>query len=65
MFLGRVLVEEFQTDVIEWLRQRAEVVVVNPWIAPERWDHEAPRADAVISRKGKSRAISWRRAAAG
>ena len=53
MFLGRVLVEEFQTDVIEWLRQRAEVVVVNPWIEPERWHHEASRVDAVISRKGK------------
>ena len=53
MFLGRVLVEEFQSDVLEWLRQRAEVVVVNPWIAPEQWDQEAPRADAVISRKGK------------
>jgi D-3-phosphoglycerate dehydrogenase len=28
-------------------------VVVNPWIEPERWDHEAPRVDAVISRKGR------------
>ena len=53
MFLGRVLVEEFQADVREWLRQRAEVVVLNPWIEPERWDHEAPRVDAVISRKGR------------
>jgi D-3-phosphoglycerate dehydrogenase len=53
MFLERVLVEEFQADVLEWLRQRAEVVVVNPWIEPERWDQEAPRVDAVISRKGR------------
>lgn len=53
MFLGRVLVEEFQADVLEWLRHRAEVVAVNPWIEPERWNHEAPRANAVISRKGK------------
>jgi D-3-phosphoglycerate dehydrogenase / 2-oxoglutarate reductase len=53
MFLGRVLVEEFQADVREWLRQRAEVVAVNPWIEPERWHHEASRVDAVISRKGR------------
>ena len=53
MYLGRVLVEEFQTDVLDWLRQRAEVVVVNPWIEAERWDHETPRVDAVISRKGR------------
>ena len=53
MSLGRVLVEKFQADVREWLRQRAEVVVVNPWVEPERWDQEAPRVDAVISRKGR------------
>jgi D-3-phosphoglycerate dehydrogenase len=53
MPLGRILVEKFQADVIDWLRARAEVVVVDPWAEPERWDREAPRVDAVISRKGR------------
>jgi D-3-phosphoglycerate dehydrogenase / 2-oxoglutarate reductase len=53
MSLGRVLVEEFQPEVLKWLRERVEMVVVNPWIEPERWDMEVPRVDAVISRKGK------------
>jgi D-3-phosphoglycerate dehydrogenase len=53
MALGRVLVEEFQPDVLKWLRERAEVVVINPWIEPDRWDVEVARVDAVISRKGK------------
>ena len=50
---GRVLVEKFNPELIEWLRARVEVVVVDPWAEPERWDEEAPRVDAVISRKGK------------
>src|ERR671923_2439973 len=50
---GRILVEKFQPEVIEWLRARAEVVVVDPWAEPERWEQEAPRVDAVISRKGR------------
>jgi D-3-phosphoglycerate dehydrogenase / 2-oxoglutarate reductase len=53
MPLGRVLVEEFQPEVLRWLRERVELVVINPWIEPERWEVEAPRVDAVISRKGK------------
>ena len=53
MSLGRVLVEEFQPDVLKWLRQRAELVVINPWLEPERWELETSRVDAVISRKGK------------
>ena len=53
MSLGRVLVEEFQSDVIKWLRERVDLVVVNPWVEPERWQLEASRVDAVISRKGK------------
>jgi D-3-phosphoglycerate dehydrogenase len=53
MLLGRVLVEEFQPDVLKWLRQQVELVVVNPWLEPERWELEASRVDAVISRKGK------------
>jgi D-3-phosphoglycerate dehydrogenase len=53
MALGRVLAEEFQPDVLEWLRERVELVVVNPWVEPEKWEIEAARVDAVISRKGK------------
>ena len=50
---SRVLVEKFKPDVIEWLRARAEVVVVDPWAEPDRWEKEAPQVDAVISRKGR------------
>jgi len=53
MTLGRVLVEEFQADVLKWLRERVELIVVNPWIEPERWELEVLRVDGVISRKGK------------
>jgi len=53
MSLGRVLVEKFQPDVLDWLSSRAEIVVVDPWVEPERWEREAPQVDAVISRKGK------------
>jgi D-3-phosphoglycerate dehydrogenase len=53
MALGRVLVEEFQPDVLKWLRERVELVVVNPWVEPQRWELEVTRVDAVISRKGK------------
>lgn len=53
MLSGRVLVEEFQAEVLKWLRERVELVVVNPWIEPDRWELEAARVDAVISRKGK------------
>src|SRR5919206_4331985 len=53
MPLGRVLVEKFQPDLIEWLRERANVVVVDPWAEPERWEREAPQVDAAISRKGR------------
>ena len=53
MSLGRVLVEKFQPDVLEWLSSRAEIVVVDPWVELERWEREAPQVDAVISRKGK------------
>jgi D-3-phosphoglycerate dehydrogenase / 2-oxoglutarate reductase len=51
--LGRVLVEKFQPEVLEWLGSRAEIVVVDPWAEPERWEAEAPAVDAVISRKGR------------
>ena len=53
MSLGRILLERFQPEVLEWLRARAEVVVVDPWAEPERWEREAPQVDAVISRKGR------------
>src|SRR5215470_8622865 len=53
MTLGRVLVEEFQADVLKWLRERVELIVINPWIEPERWELEILRVDGVISRKGK------------
>ncbi|MBI2347431.1 MAG: hydroxyacid dehydrogenase [Deltaproteobacteria bacterium] len=53
MSLGRVLVETFHPEVLEWLRARAEVVIVDPWSEPERWEKEAPQVDAVISRKGR------------
>jgi D-3-phosphoglycerate dehydrogenase len=53
MSLGRVLVEKFQPDVLEWLSSRVETVVVDPWVEPEHWDREASQVDAVISRKGK------------
>lgn len=53
MSLGRVLVEKFQPDVLEWLRKRVEVVVIDSWVEPERWEDEASKVAAVISRKGK------------
>jgi D-3-phosphoglycerate dehydrogenase len=53
MFLGRILVEKFNPDLLAWLRERAEVVVVDPWSEPQRWEAEAPAVDAVISRKGR------------
>jgi len=53
MSLGRVLVERFQPEVLEWLRERVDVIVVDPWADPESWEREAPQVDAVISRKGR------------
>lgn len=53
MALGRVLVEEFQPEVLQWLRERVDLVVVNPWVEPQRWELESARVDAVISRKGR------------
>lgn len=53
MVLARVLVEEFQPEVLKWLRERVELTVINPWMEPERWELEVTRVDAVISRKGK------------
>ena len=53
MRLGRILLEVFQPEVLEWLGARAEIVVVDPWAEPERWNREASEVDAVISRKGR------------
>jgi D-3-phosphoglycerate dehydrogenase len=53
MSLGRVLVEEFQPEVLKWLRERVELLVINPWVETERWEFEVARVDAIISRKGK------------
>jgi D-3-phosphoglycerate dehydrogenase len=39
--------------VLKWLRERVELIVVNPWVEPERWELEAARVDGIISRKGK------------
>lgn len=51
--MSRILVEKFQPEVLEWLGARAELVVVDPWAEPERWEKEASQVDAVISRKGR------------
>jgi hypothetical protein len=53
MALGRVLVEEFQPEVLKWLRERVDLIVVNPWVEPQRWDMESVHVDGIISRKGK------------
>lgn len=53
MSLGRVLVEKFSDEALAWLRERCDIVVVDPWVEPERWREEAPNVDAVISRKGQ------------
>jgi len=53
MALGRVLAERFSDGVLDWLRERCDVVVVDPWLEPERWVQEAPDVDAVMSRKGQ------------
>jgi D-3-phosphoglycerate dehydrogenase len=47
------LVERFHPDVLKRLHARAEVVIVDPWVEPERWEQEAHQVDAIISRKGK------------
>jgi D-3-phosphoglycerate dehydrogenase / 2-oxoglutarate reductase len=61
MALARVLVEEFQPEVLKWLCERVELVVVNPWVEPQRWELEVTRVDGVISRKGKITGEQMRR----
>jgi D-3-phosphoglycerate dehydrogenase len=53
MSLGRVLVEEFGSEVMKRLSERVDLVIVNPWVQQERWDLEASQVDGIISRKGK------------
>ena len=53
MALGRVLVEKFSPDVLDWLRPQVELAVVDPWAEQDEWNREAPNVDAVISRKGR------------
>src|SRR3954453_21620065 len=50
---GRILVEKFDPELIEWLRARAEGIEVDPRAEPEPWERQAPQVDAVISRKGR------------
>jgi D-3-phosphoglycerate dehydrogenase / 2-oxoglutarate reductase len=61
MALARVLVEEFQPEVLKWLRERVELVVINPWVEPQRWELEVTRVDGVISRKGRISGEQMRR----
>ena len=53
MILGACVGRGVSTGSFKWLRERVELVVVNPWVEPQRWELEAARVDAVISRKGK------------
>jgi len=39
--------------VLDWLRERVDLVVVDPWAEQDDWNREAPNVDAVISRKGR------------
>ena len=53
MSLGRVLVEEFQPEVLKWLRERVDLVVVNPWVEPQRWELESARVDLEAAKEFK------------
>jgi D-3-phosphoglycerate dehydrogenase len=53
MPLGRVLIERFHPEVVAWLRERVDLVEIDPWVDMAGWEREAPQVDAVISRKGK------------
>jgi D-3-phosphoglycerate dehydrogenase len=47
--------EPFQADVVDWLKERVDVVIVDSWLELERWRSEATECDAVISGKGQIR----------
>ena len=53
MSLGRVLIERFHPEVVAWLRERVDLVEIDPWVDMAGWEREAAQVDAVISRKGK------------
>ena len=53
MPLGRVLIERFHPEVVAWLRERVDLVEIDPWVDTAGWEREASHVDAVISRKGK------------
>jgi D-3-phosphoglycerate dehydrogenase len=55
MSLGRVLIERFHPEVVDWLKERVDIVEVDPWVDTSAWDREAAEVDAVISRKGQIR----------
>jgi D-3-phosphoglycerate dehydrogenase len=55
MSLGYVLAERFDPEVLEWLRARTDVAVIDPWLEPEAWEIEVPASDAIISRKSQIR----------
>jgi D-3-phosphoglycerate dehydrogenase len=53
MSLGRVMIERFHPEVVAWLRERVDLVEIDPWVDTAGWEREAAQVDAVISRKGK------------
>jgi D-3-phosphoglycerate dehydrogenase / 2-oxoglutarate reductase len=53
MSLGRVLIERFHPEVVAWLKERVDVLEIDPWVDTTGWDREASQVDAVISRKGQ------------
>jgi D-3-phosphoglycerate dehydrogenase len=53
MTLSRVLIERFHPEVIAWLRERVDLVEIDPWVDVAAWERTAGEVDAVISRKGR------------
>jgi D-3-phosphoglycerate dehydrogenase len=53
MSLGRVLIERFHPEVVAWLRERVDLVEIDPWVDTGGWERTAGEVDAVISRKGR------------
>jgi len=51
--LGRVLIEKFHPEIVDWLKERVDVVEIDPWVDTTGWEREASKVDAVISRKGQ------------
>jgi D-3-phosphoglycerate dehydrogenase len=53
MTLGRVLVEKFRPEVIDWLKEQCDVVIADPWADGDHWREVAPDVDAIMSRKSQ------------